>query len=455
MDEHSDILNKLYGLQKVGVKLGLERTFRLFERIGNPQNDLKFIHIAGTNGKGSVCATVAKALENVGYKVGFYSSPHLISLRERFRINGKGIQWNELEGLIDDIWPVVKEMRENEEYITFFEITVALAAIYFKTHDCDFVLWETGLGGRLDSTNIVSPIITAITSIGLDHEAFLGDTEEKIAAEKAGIIKKDIPLFVGNMKQEAFDVIDAVAKEKEVFLSSVKDVKLNISRKLKKEKLMTGWEFSIDSTCKDSGPQKNVNDTSTSFISNSNCNHKYFLPLPGEVQADNLKLSFLILRYMSEKYSFSLDKALKGIEKLKWHGRIQLLSDGNILDGAHNPQGVQEFVNTLKSCYPNQKFKIIFGCLAERNPQNTIELLTQIAEEFIFVPIDSTRPCFSPEEIFNVTKDIVGKIPVTIAKDSDEALGSTQNSKTAIVGSLYLAGEILKKYYNINEIVDI
>jgi dihydrofolate synthase / folylpolyglutamate synthase len=434
MDEHSDILNKLYGLQNVGIKLGLDRTYKLFKLLGNPQNNLKFIHVAGTNGKGSVCATVAKALENVGYKVGFYSSPHLISLRERFRINGKGIEWNELEELINEIWPTVQNMRENEEYITFFEVTVALAAKYFEKNRCDFVLWETGLGGRLDSTNIVTPIITAITGIGLDHEAFLGDTEEKIAAEKAGIIKKDIPIFVGDMKPEAFDVIYDVAKEKGVELvAAMKDVSLSISRKLKKKQLLSGWEFSI----------------------NSNTENKYFLPLPGKVQPNNLKLSYLILEYMSEKYSFSLDKALKGIEQLKWPGRIQLLPDGKILDGAHNPQGIQEFVNTVESCYPNVKFKIIFGCLAEREPENALKLLSKIADEFIFVPIESTRPCFSPDEILDIAKMLAPNIPVRVEKNSETALNYVKDSKTAIVGSLYLAGEILKSYYNIDEIVDI
>ena len=434
MDEHSDILNKLYGLQKIGIKLGLDRTFKLFELLGNPQKKLKFIHVAGTNGKGSVCATVAKALENVGYKVGFYSSPHLVSLRERFRINGKGIEWKELEELINEIWPTVQKMVNNEEYITFFEVTVALAAKYFEKNNCDFVLWETGLGGRLDSTNIVDPIITAITGIGLDHEAFLGNTEEKIALEKAGIIKKNIPIFVGNMKEGPFKVICNIAKEKDVNLFSIKNnLSINFKRKIKKEKLLTGWEFTI----------------------NSNPEDKYFFPLPGEVQPKNLKLSYLILKYMSNTYSFSLDKALRGIEKLKWPGRIQLLPDGKILDGAHNPQGIREFVNTIESCYPNQKFKVIFGCLAEREPSDALNLLSKIAEEFIFVPIDSTRPCFSPKKILDISKKVANGVGVRIEENVCSALKYVDGSETAIVGSLYLAGEVLKRYYNLNEIVDI
>jgi dihydrofolate synthase / folylpolyglutamate synthase len=434
MDEHRDVLNKLYGLQKVGVKLGLERTFKLFERIGNPQEKLKFIHVAGTNGKGSVCATVAKALENAGYKVGFYSSPHLVSLRERFRINGNAIGWDVLEALVDEIWPVVKDMRANKEYITFFEVTVALAAKYFEKNKCDFVLWETGMGGRLDSTNIVSPIVTAITGIGLDHEAFLGNTEAKIATEKAGIIKKDIPVFVGNMASEAFDVIHTAAKEKgSKFISAMDDIDLNITRKLKKETLLAGWEFSI----------KNKPE------------NKYFFPLPGEVQPNNLKLSCSILSYLSEKYLFSFFTALAGIENLRWPGRIHLLSDGKILDGAHNPQGIREFVSTIKECYPNQSFKIIFGCLAEREPANALKLLSEIADEFVFVPIKSVRPCFSAEKIASISKTETPNIAVSIKENTEAALKYVGKSKTAIVGSLYLAGEILKKYYDIDDIVNI
>ena len=214
MDNYSDALKKLYSLQDVGIKLGLDNIKKLLLNINNPDKNLKFIHVAGTNGKGSVCAIVAKALENVGFKVGFYSSPHLVSLRERLRINGKGISRDKLAGLINDIWPTVDRMYNEDSKLTFFEVTVAMAASYFEQEKCDFVVWETGLGGRLDSTTAVDPIVTAISSIGLDHQAYLGDTLEKIAYEKAGIIKKDIPMFTSKIPEGPLEVIQKVAEER-------------------------------------------------------------------------------------------------------------------------------------------------------------------------------------------------------------------------------------------------
>ncbi|MCF7790486.1 MAG: bifunctional folylpolyglutamate synthase/dihydrofolate synthase [Victivallales bacterium] len=434
MDEHSELLNQLYSLQKVGIKLGLERTNRLFRKLNNPEKGLKFIHIAGTNGKGSVCSIIAKALENAGFKVGFYSSPHLVSLRERFRINGKAISWKELSSLITDIWPTVKTMIENRDYVTFFEATVAIAVKYFKNTKCDFVLWETGMGGRLDSTNIVSPVITAITSIGLDHEQFLGETVEKIASEKAGIIKKNVPVFVGKMDPESLSVIKRTAETKKAQLFSIKGTEIDFSRHLDKENLISGWNFKI-----------------------KNKKHVYFLPLSGAIQPLNLKLSYIMLKYLSEKYSFSLHVALKGIEKLRWPGRIQLLPDGKILDGAHNPQGIDEFVQTVKSCCPQSKFTIIFGCMKERNPANALKILSEISERFIFVPINTIRPFYPPENILKICSETVPTIPAEKVASSSDALKLAEDigSKTVIVGSFYLAGEILQQYYTLDKIIDI
>ena len=410
----------------------MDRTFKLFNQIGNPEKGLNFIHVAGTNGKGSVCAILAKALQNAGYKVGFYSSPHLVSLRERFRINGKGIPWSELTELVEEIWPVVEDMVDHEEYITFFEVSVAIAARYFQNHDCDFVLWETGLGGRLDSTNIVAPVITAITGIGLDHEEFLGDTEEKIAGEKAGIIKEDIPVFVGKMSSEAYKTIKAVAEKRNAPLYSVKGTDVKLERGYKNNNLLPGWYFY---------PEQGKD--------------KYFLPFTGNVQSGNLKLAYGILKYMAAMYKFDLKLALQGIETLRWPGRIQVLPDGKILDGAHNAQGIEVFVETLQCCFPNQKYKIIFGCLAERNPQKAIEILKGLALEFIFVPIDSSRECFSPERILDIARNIAPDISMQIVKNSDDALSLAGAEKTVIIGSLYLAGEVLKKYYKIDDIIEI
>ncbi|MCP4178673.1 MAG: bifunctional folylpolyglutamate synthase/dihydrofolate synthase [bacterium] len=437
MDNYSDALKKLYSLQDVGIKLGLDNIKKLLSNINNPDKNLKFIHVAGTNGKGSVCAIVAKALENVGYKVGFYSSPHLVSLRERLRVNGKGISRDRLAGLINDIWPTVDKMYNEDNKVTFFEVTVAMAATYFADEKCDFVVWETGLGGRLDSTTAVDPIVTAISSIGLDHQAYLGDTLEKIAFEKAGIIKKGIPMFASKIPDGPLNVIKEVAEERNAPFYPFDKNGLTFTKNIGSS--LTNWGFCLNKSI-------DLRDKENNFI----------LPLPGFAQPMNMTLAYSILKYLSKAYSFDLYSALKGIEKLKWHGRIQLLPDGKILDGAHNPQGIGILVSSIKQSYPNTKFKIIFGCLEERNPKKVIMMLSEIADEFIFVPINSSRKCFEPNDMVKLLQSLQNfKIECKKADTLKNALSMINNEKTIITGSLYLAGETLMEYYSDDEVINI
>ena len=431
MDKYSDKIKRLYGLQHVGIKMGLEQINVLLKNLGNPEKSLNFIHVAGTNGKGSICSILASALKGLGYKVGFYSSPHLVSLRERFRINGEGISRDGLSELIDDTWPTVEKMYLENLNPTFFEVTVSMAALYFAREKCDFVLWETGLGGRLDSTTAVSPIITIITGIGLDHEKYLGDTEEKIAFEKAGIIKKDIPVFVGKMSVTAFQTIKKVAAEKTAPFFTINEKDLTFSKAMVGT-FLSGWNFS-----------KNRNS--------------YYFPLPGDAQPNNMRLAYVALEYLSKKFNFSLHTALENIKNIKWYGRTQQLPDGNIIDGAHNAQSISSLVKTLQSSFKTEKFTIIFGCLEERNPGKVISILSQVAENFIFVPINSSRACFPPEEILEISKDIDCPVQCLVMNSLKEALQSCLQTerKVLITGSLYLAGETLLEYYSKEEIINI
>ncbi len=441
MGEYSDKIKRLYDLQNAGIKMGLDQITSLLNNLGNPEKSLKFIHVAGTNGKGSVCATLASALKGLGYKVGFYSSPHLVSLRERLRINGEGISQKSLVELIDYVWPVVGKMYSEKKQLTFFEVTVSMAALYFAREKCDFVLWETGLGGRLDSTTAVAPIVTAITGIGLDHEKYLGDTEEKIAFEKAGIIKNNIPIFVGKMSDPAFQVIKKVALEKEAPFFSVDEKNLSFSQEID-ETFLRGWHFS-----------QKISES----IFEKGCGSSYYLPLSGRAQPDNMRLAYMILEFLSIKFNFRLQTALNSIKNLKWYGRIQQLPDGKILDGAHNAQGTSSLVETLQSSFKDKKFTVIFGCLEERNPEKVIPILSQIAEEFVFIPINSSRVCFPPEKIVAIAKNIDCTVPCLVASSLREALNTYANNdkKVLITGSLYLAGETLLEYFTKEQIINI
>src|SRR6202451_3319688 len=203
---YADAIKFLYDLQLFGSKLGLESTLRLAELAGNPQKRLRFIHVAGTNGKGSTCAMLESIYRAAGLRVGLFTSPRLVSFRERIQINRQLIPENELVRLVEEIQPLLKQFSA-DHHPTFFEVVTVMALKFFAEQKCDLVIWETGLGGRLDATNIVTPLPSIITNIAFDHQQWLGDALEKIAFEKAGIIKRGIPVVTTTDEEEALAVI--------------------------------------------------------------------------------------------------------------------------------------------------------------------------------------------------------------------------------------------------------
>ncbi|MGZ4965488.1 MAG: bifunctional folylpolyglutamate synthase/dihydrofolate synthase, partial [Limisphaerales bacterium] len=205
---YSEAIQYLYSLRRFGAKLGLDNTLALAGLFGNPQNRLKFIHVAGTNGKGSTCAMLESIYRAAGLKVGLFTSPHLVSFRERIQVNREMIHENEVAVLVDDLKFRIKELKTHP---TFFEVVTVMALRYFATKSCDIVIWETGLGGRLDSTNIVTPLASVITNVQLDHQQWLGNTISEIAREKAGIIKDRVPCFTAAEDEVALQTIAQVA----------------------------------------------------------------------------------------------------------------------------------------------------------------------------------------------------------------------------------------------------
>ena len=213
---YDDAVKKINSLLVFGSKPGLERVSELVERIGSPDKKLKFVHVAGTNGKGSVCASVASVLTKAGYKTGLFISPFVIEFRERFQINGRMIPKETLAGIVEDIFPVVEQMKNEGKIITEFELVLAAALRWYAMENCDVVVLETGLGGRFDATNIIdTPLVSVIMSISLDHTAILGDTCEKIAFEKCGIIKPDgVTVLYGEQPEGVYDVVKSAADER-------------------------------------------------------------------------------------------------------------------------------------------------------------------------------------------------------------------------------------------------
>src|SRR5262245_17302401 len=284
---YAEAVQYLYSLRLFGTKLGLENTFRLAELAGNPQNDLRFIHVAGTNGKGSTCSMLESVYRAAGFKTGLFTSPHLVSFCERIQVNRELIPENEVARLVSGLQPLLKTFPSGA-HPTFFEVVTIMALKYFSEQKCDLVIWETGLGGRLDATNIVTPLASVITNIFFDHEKWLGHTLAEIAREKAGIIKRGLPVVTATDAAEALAVIEETAARLNAPLTKV------------------------GQTCTLSWAGK----TPT-------------LPLLGDHQLINAALAVAAVRVLQHKIPVSEAAIRNGLKMVQWPGRLQVLKQGD------------------------------------------------------------------------------------------------------------------------------
>ena len=309
-------LKKLFSLHTFGIKLGLDNTIGFLNHLGNPQQALKTIHIAGSNGKGSTSSFIASILQEFGFKIGLYTSPHFVKFNERVVINGKQIEDEFVASFVSD-----NEKYIDEHELTFFEVTTAMAFQYFKDMNTDYCVIETGLGGRLDSTNVLNPLAIVITSISLEHTNVLGDTIEQIAAEKAAIIKNNTNVFLGMLNKEAAEVIEQKCGEAKSKIFSLKDF------------IMTDGERIILLPGSDKKLEMNP-------------------PLKGKYQKYNAALAALTV---SKTFSFNNNKKyLNGIENVSKNtglqGRYEYIHKNPtiIFDSAHNPEGIENFLNRVR-----------------------------------------------------------------------------------------------------------
>ncbi|NOX85360.1 MAG: bifunctional folylpolyglutamate synthase/dihydrofolate synthase [Chlorobi bacterium] len=351
---------------KAAYKADLFTTIDLLDKLGNPQERFKAIHVAGTNGKGSVCHLLASILQEAGYKTGLYTSPHLKDFRERIRINGEMISEKKVVDFIEKNKPLFEEVKPS-----FFEMTVAMAFEYFANEQVDFAVLETGMGGRLDSTNISAPILTVITNIGYDHLHFLGDTIEKIAGEKAGIIKKGIPLVVGKKQEEARQVFEKIASDKNVpvfYADEHFDLK-EIHTTERKKRIFDVWD------------EKGL------FMEHLES------PLLANYQKDNLKTVFQSIRIFNELNDEPIDKETirSGIsdvlENTGLQGRWQIIGTFplTICDTAHNPEGIQAIVDQIYEL-SFKHLHFVFGMVNDKDPQSILYLLPKNATYYFCKP---------------------------------------------------------------------
>ena len=404
---YTDIVKKIESLQRFGNKSGREVTERLLPKTGSPDRGMKIIHIAGTNGKGSVAMYMAAALEANGFRTGLFTSPHLITIRERIQVNRELISEEDFTRLAENVLSV--EMPD--EYTpTFFDICLAAALLYFKEQDCDYVVLETGLGGRLDSTRGISqtPVVGVITAIGLDHTAILGDTIEQIASEKAGIERDGMPVVIAHNQPEVRAVL-----EKNAFGYFARDD-----------------DYSGDDELKRLSKRAALRDK------------EFTPPLLGDFQYDNEAAALAALSYIKEP--LDTKKVITGISSVKWPARIQKLREDPlfIVDGSHNPQGVAALVDTLKNTYPGERFIFIMAAMADKDAYHMISGTKDIADRYICVKADTPRSLSAA-----ALSDMV-KAEGARAETSDsvrEAVKEALSIEKPVVafGSLYLAGEIL------------
>jgi dihydrofolate synthase / folylpolyglutamate synthase len=390
------LLDWLYGTQQIGIKLGLENTQKLLSALQLPAPEQQFIHVAGTNGKGSVCAFIHSIMKAAGMSCGLFTSPHLIHFHERIQDQQRMIQQGELEVGLGQLRSLVQTW---EPHPTFFELTLALALDWFRQRKNDWVVLETGLGGRLDATNIIQPKVTILTAIGMDHTQLLGRTLKEIAQEKAGIIKPGVPVVTVKQAPEAMEVISRVARERGASL-------LVVTTPLR------GYE----------------------------------LGLVGQHQIWNATMAVSALKAAGLRLT---DTAIRqGLKQVHWPARFQALDPGQgrvILDGAHNIDSCEQLVRTWIQKYPGEKATLVFGAVADKDVKALIRALQPIAARWHFTHFQSPRAC-EAQHLADLQRSTFGTaLQIHTHSSPAAALAAAQAhpQRVLITGSLYLAGEVL------------
>jgi dihydrofolate synthase/folylpolyglutamate synthase len=436
----------LDNLQFFKIKLGLESMRVFLEELGSPEEELQFVHVAGTNGKGSVAVTLLTLLSKAGYRVGLYTSPHLSSVRERFRINDDYISEKEFAGEGSRIHEILGDRQ-----ITYFEFATALALLWFARRKVDLVILEVGLGGRLDATNVITPLVSVITNVSMDHEMYLGNTLAEIAAEKAGIIKENVPVVsgVGTGETEEERVVLAVVER---FCNERKAPLFLHGRDFFVEPAMDGrwdyWAMKRKGCCQ-------LREKRQGLLSS----------LKGRCQMLNSGLALATLEIL-DQFGFSVNDAItrSGLLEVSWPGRLESFclsrDDGSpvectsenslnyLLDGAHNPAGIAALSEALENDYEYNRLILVWAAMSDKDFRGALPQIGRLAGVIIFTRLEYERSAM-PEQL-------VDALPVDMQhravceKDLDAALAKAAGiagpaDLICIAGSLYLVGEARKK----------
>lgn len=424
---YEEAMDYIHSIGMFGSNYGLERTYRLLEVLGNPHEKIKFIHVAGTNGKGSTTAMISKMLRGMGFKVGMYTSPYLEEFEERMQINGENIPKDRLVDLLEKVKGAVgRVIEEGYSHPTEFEIITVMMLLYFYEEKVDYGVIEVGLGGRLDSTNVITPIVSVITSISLDHVNLLGNTLGEIAGEKAGIIKEGVPVVIYPQKKEAEEVILKTAEEKNsrVYKVSREDGKL----------------IDID--------YENI--TQNVEVKGRNNIYKVDFPLLGEHQILNLCVAISAIEVLCEVENIKVEKEVieKALKDVKWIGRLETLNRKPliVIDGAHNIDGIKSLTNNVKKYFKYNKMYLLLGILADKQVGEMIEEITPMAEKVFALTPHNERAEKNEDlknEISRINHNVeaVDDYETAIRKAISEA---HEDDLILVSGSLYMIGDMRK-----------
>jgi dihydrofolate synthase/folylpolyglutamate synthase len=416
---YTESLEYIHNVSWTFCKPGLERIGELCEKLGNPQKNLKFIHVAGTNGKGSFCSMTESVLRAAGYKTGLYTSPYIRFFNERMCIGGTPISDDELAEITTYVRPIADSMTDKP---TEFELITAIAFEYFKRNKCDVVVLEAGMGGRLDSTNIIrEPLLSVITGIALDHVAFLGDTVEKIAAEKAGIIKDNAPVLYGGEDRAAERVIADTAIER-------------------------GSEFFTVDYSKIEDLESTLRGSRFDFLAHKNVRIK----LLGLYQPRNAAVVLSAMDILRQRgMNIPEEAILKGLESASWAGRFEIISEEPqiIFDGAHNAQGIDSAVRSIKHYFKDRKVYVLTGVLRDKDYFAIAGRLSEIGSRAFVMTPDSPR-ALPAEEYAKVLSDkglraeAYGSIEEAFAAAKEAA--AQDGVPLVCLGSLYVYVDLIK-----------
>jgi dihydrofolate synthase/folylpolyglutamate synthase len=402
-----DPLSYLFGLEQFGIKFGLQNIQAICAALGHPERAFRSVHIAGTNGKGSVTAMVDAALRNAGHRTARYTSPHLIRLNERFAVDGQPVDDVELTATISSVRAVVDRLvaeRVLDAQPTFFEVTTAVAFEWFRRAAVELAVIEVGLGGRLDATNVINPEVTAITSIAYDHQRYLGNDLASIAREKAGIIKRGVPIVVGEVDAQAFSVIDEVARSNQAPLvnaaaSDVRDFEVGLS---------------------------------------------------GIHQRSNAAVAMRIVECLEHR-GVSVGRAalVEAIRQTHWAGRLDLrrLADGReiLMDAAHNAAGAQALARYLDSL-PGGPLPLVFAAMRDKDAAAMFRMLLPSVGALLLTRADNPRSA-EPEELARIARELAPSLSVDVASSLPEALELAwrRSNRILTAGSIFLLGDVLRQ----------